>query len=430
MIVPVVPAATPETEPVATLPSEEPQTEAELDTDSSMWAIVLAGGIGSRFWPLSSPQRPKQVLALVNERPLIADTVARLAPLIPAERVLIVTSHDIADALHAAVPEVPTKNLLVEPRPLGTAAAVALAAEEISRRAGPDTVFVTLHADLAVALPDEFRRALRTASSLAATQDVLLTLGAHPTRPETGFGYCVVGDPIDGETGLAQGGTCRVARFVEKPVEFLAQTLIGEGALWNTGICVWKASVLQDEMARVTTELRAGLDALHRGQLDRFASLIQSISVERGLLERSDRVVVMPCDFGWDDVGTWASLRRARELDDTGNGAVGTAHFVDSTSNIVHTENGPVVLYGCDGMLVVALRGITFVTPLDRAVELNTLLASLPEWMRHDPAGVGRAEPVIPTDEEPPHGNGNGHGHGNGRGSTDSADPDDDLFSV
>lgn len=165
---------------------DEVELAALLDTGTTMWAVVFAGGIGTRFWPLSTPRRPKQVLALVNERPLIADTIARLSPLVPAERVLVVTSADIADTLHEAIPEVPRANMLVEPRPLGTAAALAWGAQEVSRRAGPDTVFVALHADLAVGYPDVLRDTLRRAASIALADKVLVTIGAHPTRAETG----------------------------------------------------------------------------------------------------------------------------------------------------------------------------------------------------------------------------------------------------
>src|SRR5690606_23403605 len=165
---------------VGTLEEEEPLAEALPDTDASLYAVVLAGGIGSRFWPLASIARPKPLLPLANERPLIADTVARLAPLIPPERVLVVTSADIADALHRAIPQVPQRNLLVEPHPMGTAAALAWAAQEVARRAGPDTVFCTLHADLAVGLPDEFRRAVGRAAAIAAQDEVLVVLGARP----------------------------------------------------------------------------------------------------------------------------------------------------------------------------------------------------------------------------------------------------------
>ena len=153
---------------------EEFEVEALLETQTALWAVVFAGGIGTRFWPLSTPKRPKQLLALVNERPLIVDTIARLSPLVPAERVLVVTSADIADALHEAIPEIPRANMLIEPRPLGTAAALAWGAQEVANRAGPDTVFCALHADLSVGFPDVFRDALRRAATIASSEPVLV----------------------------------------------------------------------------------------------------------------------------------------------------------------------------------------------------------------------------------------------------------------
>jgi len=372
---------------VGTLVADEPQPVDTLAVDAALWAVVLAGGIGSRFWPLSAPGRPKQLLALVGDRPLIADTVARLAPLIPAERVLVLTSRDIADALHAAIPEVPAANMLVEPRPLGTAAALAWGAQEVAKRAGPRTVFVALHADLAVAYPDEFRRVIRRAAAIAASAEELVALAARPTRPDTGFGYMQPGMPLERDLSLAQGGAVHVERFIEKPGAILAETMIERGALWNTGVFVWQAGAVLDALQAHTPELEHGLPALAAGRLDRFAGLIQSVSIERGLLERSDRVVALPTDFGWDDVGTWACLRRVRDLDDTGNGVSGDAHLVEASSNIVHAESGTVVVYGCTSMLVVTLPGLTFVTPLERAKELKPLLDQLPERVKQQVAG-------------------------------------------
>ncbi|MBL0892475.1 MAG: NTP transferase domain-containing protein, partial [Gemmatimonadaceae bacterium] len=238
--------ATPEAA-VAVGTLEDFELDPLLDVGTAMWAVVFAGGIGTRFWPLSTPQRPKQLLPLVNERPLIADTVARLSPLVPAERVLIVTSADIVDALHEAIPEVPRGNMLVEPRPLGTAAALAWGAHEVGRRAGPDTVFVALHADLAVGYPDVLRDTLRRAAALAANEPRLVALGATPTRPETGFGYLQPAALVDPLVSRAEGGACHVEHFVEKPSATLADVLIEKGALWNTGIFVWRARVAFDE---------------------------------------------------------------------------------------------------------------------------------------------------------------------------------------
>jgi mannose-1-phosphate guanylyltransferase len=365
-----------------TLPGE---VAAPIDTtpvDDSLWAVVLAGGIGSRFWPLSSPERPKQLLALVSDRPLIAETLGRLQPLVPPDRVLVLTSRDIAPALHAAIPEVPQENMLVEPRPLGTAAALAWAALEIARRAGPDAIFCSVHADLAVAFPEAFRHVLRQAARVAARDDVLVTVGVRATRPESAFGYIMPGTPLNAGVPLSAGGACEALAYEEKPPRERAEQLVAAGALWNTGIFVWRARVVREALARHAHELAGGLSALEERDLGRFALSIRSVSIERGLLERSDRVVVVPGDFGWDDVGTWASLRRARELDDTGNGASGRVHFVDASSNVVHAEGSTVVLYGVTGMLVVTLPGLTFVTTLDKASDLKPLLDALPPDVR------------------------------------------------
>lgn len=365
--------------------AEDFELDPLLDTSTAMWAVVFAGGIGTRFWPLSTPRRPKQLLALVNERPLIADTIARLAPLVPSERVLVVTSADIADALHEAIPEIPRANMLIEPRPLGTAAALAWGAQEVARRAGPETIFCALHADLSVGFPDVLRDTLRRAASIAAGGDVLVALGATPTRNETGFGYLQPGAPVDPLVSRADGGSCFVEHFVEKPGAALADVLIDKGALWNTGIFVWRARVVLDELAEHTRELSAGLPKLAAGEMEAFAELVTSISIDRGLLERSRRVVVLPTECAWDDVGTWASLRRVRELDDTGNGVMGPVHCVDSSGNVIHAESCCVVAYGISGMIVVSIEGLTFVTTLERATELGPLLNALPGSLRFNP---------------------------------------------
>lgn len=368
-------------EPVGALPAEQLEGEAALETGLSLWAVVFAGGIGSRFWPLSSPQRPKQLLALVGERPLIAETVARLAPTVPASQVLVVTSADIADALRAAVPDVPPDNFLVEPRPLGTAAALAWGAQEVGRRAGPRTTFVAMHADLAVAYPAALRQLLARAARVTAAGPAMVVLGTDPTRPETGFGYAVPGVPLyPDEAG--PDAPHRVSRFVEKPGPLLAEELIAHGALWHTGILVARAGAVLEVVAAHTPELQPGLAALEAGKFDRFAGMIQSVSLERGILERVPDLVVLPAACGWDDVGTWAALRRIRELDDEGNGVWGRAHLVDSSGSVVHAEGGTVVVYGMSSVLVVTRPGLTFVTSLDRAADLRPLLDQLPDDVR------------------------------------------------
>ncbi len=368
------------------LPSEMPEMDGQLETDNALWAVVFAGGIGSRFWPLSTPERPKPLLRLVGDRPLIADTLRRLHPLIPAERTLVLTSADISDAIRAAIPELPEKNMLVEPRPLGTAAALAWGAQEIINRVGRKTVFCAMHADLSAQFEDEFRRSIRRAATYAAQEDApLVAIGARPTRPDTGFGYMLSGAELEPGLALAQGGACLVERFVEKPGPLQAEEFIADGAMWNAGIYCWQAGAVLDALEANTTELQDGLAYLASGKVDRFFGMVQSVSIERGLLERIDSLICMPSSFGWDDVGTWACLRRVRELDDTGNGVIGDALLVDAESNVVHTESGRVVVYGVNSLLVVSLPGVTFVTSLERAAELAPLFEGLPKELRRNP---------------------------------------------
>lgn len=364
------------------MPGEQPYAAPALDADAAMWAIVLAGGIGSRFWPLSGPKRPKQLLRLLGDQPLIEDCIGRLDPVIPAERVLVVTSADIAPAIRSALVGVPERNVLVEPRPLGTAAAMALGAAEVQRRAGPDTLICGLPADIAASFSEAFRHTVRLAGGLAARDDVLVTIGCVPVRAETSFGYAVPAAALSVDQPLESGGPAWVSRFVEKPAADLAAQLIAQRALWHTGISVWRARVMLDALGARTPEVAGALPLLAKGDLEGYFGAVAPISIERGLFERTDNMLVLPGDFGWDDVGTWASLRRARDLDDNGNGARGDVHFVDASGNIVHAEGDDVVLYGVDNLLVVSLNGITFVTTVERATDLRPLLDRLPGDVR------------------------------------------------
>jgi mannose-1-phosphate guanylyltransferase len=377
---------------LATATAEQPAPTDAAPAEVELWAVILAGGIGSRFWPLSSPERPKQVLALVSQSPLIAETVARLESVVPVDRILVVTSLDIAGQIRAAIPSVPDRNVLVEPRPLGTAASLTWAAGEIRQRAGPESVFCCLHADLAVAFVDAFRHVLREGARLAASSNVLVAVGVGSTRAETGFGYLMPGLPLNSARPLSEGGACHVVTFEEKPARPRAEALVRDGALWNSGIFVWRTRVILAEIERHCVEVAGAFEHLKTRDHDAFVGQVRPASIERGLLERChDNLVVLPGEFGWDDVGTWGALRRARELDDTGNGASGRSHFVDASGNVVHAEGATAVLYGVDGLLVVTLPGLTFVTTVERAADLKPLLDSLPPDLRRRPPPAGGA---------------------------------------
>jgi mannose-1-phosphate guanylyltransferase len=393
MIIPKTGVFTPASSARAGGALQEPEP-APVGTDITgvaLWAVVFAGGIGSRFWPLSTPARPKPLLALVTGHSLLEDTVGRLQPLIPPERVIVVTSRDIAPAIRGAVRDLPPENILVEPRPLGTAAALAWGAQEVARRAGRETPVCAMHSDLAVAFPAAFRESLGRAAAIANREGALVALGVRPTRVEPSFGYIRVGAPLDPDVALAAGGAHQVEGFVEKPAKDDARALADHGALWHSGIVVGSAKTMLEKLGRYTPEIAPGLEALASGDLPAFAGIIHSVSIERGLLERITRFLVLATDFGWDDVGTWASLRRVRDLDDEGNGALGPVQFVDASSNVVHTESGTIVLFGVSRLLVVSLPGLTFITTLERATDLKPLLDALPGSLRVNPGGEPRS---------------------------------------
>ncbi|MEO7102900.1 MAG: sugar phosphate nucleotidyltransferase [Gemmatimonadaceae bacterium] len=341
---------------------------------NSTWAVVLAGGVGSRFWPLSTPTRPKQLLPLVDSRPLLVATLQRMSALVPQERTLILANASLVNPIAAVVPQMPRENIVPEPRPAGTAAALAFAAAEIERRTGRDTVMVCVHADWAIADEPEYRATLERAIKVAQDQHGLVTVGIVPTRPDPGFGYIEPGD------ATASPDARRVKRFIEKPTRERAAELCAESCLWNSGIFVWRVGDFLHEIRAHTPEVAPALAHVD-GQpdsLERFFGAVRSVSVDVGVLERSDRVYVVPGDFGWDDVGTWASLRRVREPDANGNVTSGTVIATDASNNVVHAEGNSVVLFGVSDLVVVTRDGLTVVTTVERSVDLKTLIDSLP----------------------------------------------------
>lgn len=343
----------------------------------SRWAVVLAGGVGSRFWPLSTPSRPKQLLPLVTDEPLLAEAVTRVTPIAPPDRVLILTNESLVPAIARLLPDIPTANLIAEPRAGGTAAALAWAAHEIARRDGPEAVMISVHADWSVGDPAGFRAALTRGAEIAESHAVLVTVGVVPTRPDPGFGYIQPGREL-------AAGVDRVARFVEKPDPTRAAEMVRAGFLWNSGIFVWRVGDFLDDVRRHTPEIAPALHA-HSNDIRAFFRAVTPVSVDVGVLERSDRVVVLPGDFGWDDVGTWAALKRVRKGDASGNVAHGAFHGVDARNNVVHAPGSSVVLYGVSNLVVVVENGLTLVTTVDRATDLKMLIDALPAGVRERP---------------------------------------------
>jgi mannose-1-phosphate guanylyltransferase len=339
--------------------------------------VILAGGVGSRFWPVSTPARPKQILPLASDRPLIAETVERISPLVPLERIRVLTGAGLVGPIQDAVDDLGPDHFLVEPRARGTAPVLLWAAHYLAER-DPDAIMVSLHADHAIRPAAAFRELIATAATAADRHDRLFTIGVRPTRPETGYGYIRRGERLD------DGGAWSVDAFVEKPDADTARHYVEAGDyLWNSGIFVWRASRFLDEVRAHTPSLASLIPLLDAGEPAEFFDRAPSLSVDRGVLERSQRVGVVDATFEWDDVGTWDAVARARPTDERGNVTVGDITLVDADRCVVWNEGGePVVLFGVRDTVVVRVAGVTLVLPRDRAADLKDLLAELPDRVR------------------------------------------------
>ncbi|MDQ3673326.1 MAG: sugar phosphate nucleotidyltransferase, partial [Gemmatimonadota bacterium] len=278
----------------------------------------------------------------------------------------------IADLL----PELPPENLVTEPKPAGTAAALTWAALEIARRDSEEATMLCIHADWSIVDDEAFRATLLSAEEVAIESNALVTVGIVPTRPDPGFGYI---QPSSAESD----GPSRVKRFVEKPEPATAAEMVAAGYLWNSGIFVWRVADFLSEVRAHSKELAAALETAGRRDKGAFFGAVKTpVSVDVGILERSARVSVLPGDFGWDDIGTWSALRRVRPRDDAGNVTCGDVHVREGRDNVVHSEAGTVVVYGVDNLVVVARGGLTLVTTSEKANDLKKLLESLPESVR------------------------------------------------
>ncbi len=335
----------------------------------SVWAAILAGGSGTRFWPLSTPERPKQLLPLAGERPLLVQAVDRLDGLVPPERTLILTGPFLVDQVARAVPQIPRGQVFAEPRAASTAPALVWAAHWISQR-DPGAQLVSLHADWAVQDERAFRAAARQALAVATEYDVLVTVGVKPTRNETGYGYIV--------PGKALGGARAVRRFVEKPSVARAALLRQRGALWNTGLFAWGVARFLGEAGAYARELKPGWPALAAGDVAGFFGAVRPVAVDVAVLERTKRLAVVTGTFRWDDIGSWDALLRIRQPDARGNIVVGNVTVADDVRrSVIWSESEHVAAIGLEDMIVVRANGHTLVMPTGRSERLKQLVERL-----------------------------------------------------
>ena len=354
------------------------------------YAVILAGGRGERFWPLSRAANPKQFIALFGGRPLLTLAVERLDGLIPPERVLIITSRDLAEATRAAARHIPPQNIIGEPMGRDTAAAVALGCGLVRQR-DPEGVAAILTADQLMTDVNTFRRTLGDSLRVAAREDVIVTIGITPTYPATGFGYIRAGALRDTSTATR---FFTADAFVEKPEETTAMRYIAEGVYyWNAGMFIWRASTMQAALAAFTPKLAELSDTVAEcgeGDVDAVLNSIYpalpKISIDYAVMEHAKNIVVAEGNFGWDDVGTWSALAGHFAPDIEGNIAIGGTETLDARNNIIVSENHLTAVIGVDDLVVVQAPGVTLVCPKSRAQDVKAMLrrvASRPDGAKY-----------------------------------------------
>ncbi|MFI0606858.1 MAG: mannose-1-phosphate guanylyltransferase [Anaerolineae bacterium] len=354
----------------------------------ALYALVLAGGSGTRLWPLSQPHSPKQLLALTDpERSMLRLTVDRLAPLVPPERVIVLTAADHVAQVRAQLPEVPARQVLGEPAPLGTAAALGLGVAWL-RAQDPEAVMVVLSADHQIAPAEALQADLGQAAALARS-GWLATIGIPPTAPETGFGYIELGEPIAAAEG-GDGQSRRVLRFVEKPDPARAVAFLAGGRhLWNAGIFAWTVPVIGAAFAVHLPRLAAQLDALTTAAAAgdaAFAAALPAVwrtiedrtTIDYGIMEQAERVACVPASFEWLDIGSWAAVMDTLPADEAGNAVLGRYLGLDSVDNLIFAPGGRLVAtIGLQGMIVVDTPEALLICPVDRAQEVKRLVDAL-----------------------------------------------------
>lgn len=270
---------------------------------------------------------------------------------------------------------------MVEAQAKGTAPVLVWSAWHLQRE-DPEAVIVSLHADHMIRPESAFRDLVLSAVDIARKEDLLLSVAAPPDRPETGYGYIEPGESLPSAEGIK---AFRVAKFLEKPDADAAERLIEAGNFWNTGIFIWTAARFLEEVRKVAPEIATHLPLLEEGRDLDFFEAVPNVAVDVAVLERSDRVGAVSATFAWDDVGSWEALARTRAGDDAKNVFVGDGFASEATGNLTYAEEGSIVLFGVDDLVVVRTEDVTLVTRRDRAPELKSLLARLP----HDLSGKG-----------------------------------------
>ncbi|QPC80851.1 mannose-1-phosphate guanylyltransferase [Phototrophicus methaneseepsis] len=348
------------------------------------YALILAGGGGTRLWPMSRKASPKQMLPLIEDDTLFQASVRRLAPLFSPEQIYIVTGQDYVEALRAQTPEIPKENFIVEPSARDNAAAAGLAITVIQKR-DPKATIAMLTSDHHIAKKDHFRDVL-TAARHVAGNDYIVTLGISPTYPSTGFGYIEQGEKLGNQVGFAYH---KAERFTEKPDPVRATQFVASGRYsWNSGMFIWKASTAMREFERqqpamfaLFHDLQSTVDTSQfDSKLKEVWENLTKISIDFAIMEGAEKMAVIPVDIGWSDVGTWDALYDVIPQDRFGNcthGASPKEHVVLDTRNTLVFSDRMTVTIGIEDIVLIDTEDAILICHKDRAQDVKQVVQYL-----------------------------------------------------
>lgn len=357
---------------------------------SNRYLVIMAGGRGERFWPQSRLSRPKHLLPIVGDKPMLTQTVDRLDGFVPPENIFIITNREQREAVLEVVPNLPPENVVAEPVGRDTAAAVGLAAVLVGQR-DRNAVFGILPADHVIHDVKSFQSVLDQAFATAEEKPVLVTLGLRPTEPATGYGYIQRGELLEGADGKP---LYQVKRFVEKPDLETAQEYLESGDyFWNAGMFVWRVAAIEEAFARYAPDLQAGLKEI-AGKLAAGEALdavlgtvypdLKKISIDYAVMEKAENVVTIEASFDWDDVGAWPAVARHFAADSMGNVTRGEVVLEGSSGNIVVSEGKHLIAaVGVDDLIIIQTGDVTLVCRKDKAQEIKNVVKKLgadPKW--------------------------------------------------
>ncbi|HFD2043207.1 TPA: mannose-1-phosphate guanylyltransferase [Clostridium perfringens] len=341
-------------------------------------ALIMAGGKGTRFWPLSTEKKPKQFLNLIGDKTMIQMTVDRIRPIIPIERIFVCTGDSYVDLVKSQLPDIPEKNIIVEPEGRNTAPCIALSAMIIKKYYN-DATMVVLPSDHLIKDEDSFRNILLDGEKYLKENDkAILTLGMTPNRPETGYGYIKFSKD---KTYINNNEVIKVDKFVEKPNLEKALEYLADGSyLWNGGMFIWTVNNILDQIKEFipkTYNVLKNIEQINVNELQGYINenygKTDSISVDYAILEKSNEIYVIPSDFGWDDVGSWEALDRYREKDDNGNIFIGNINSIDSNNNLIISKNHNVIIHGLNDIYIIENDGNIIVGKKEEVSQIKSL---------------------------------------------------------